>query len=72
MAIGYYVCKCGKEFTEPNKFNAHKSHCRIHLGEEKFNARNYLHMKKMSSLGLEAIKAAKEKREEIKQAQLEQ
>lgn len=28
-----YKCKCGKEFTEPNKFNNHKSNCKIHLGE---------------------------------------
>ena len=25
-----YVCICGKEFDEPQKFNGHKSHCKIH------------------------------------------
>lgn len=26
-----YKCECGKEFTKPNSFNAHKSNCRIHF-----------------------------------------
>lgn len=34
-----YKCKCGKEFDKPNSFNAHKSHCKIHLGEERYLAR---------------------------------
>ena len=25
-----YICECGKMFTEPNKFNGHKSHCKVH------------------------------------------
>lgn len=25
-----YTCECGRTFTEPNKFNGHKSNCRIH------------------------------------------
>ena len=25
-----YTCICGKEFNEPQKFNAHKSHCKEH------------------------------------------
>lgn len=28
---GYYQCECGKEFTNPQSFNGHKSHCKIHL-----------------------------------------
>lgn len=35
-----YKCKCGKEFDKPNNFNAHKSHCRAHLGEERYLNRN--------------------------------
>lgn len=31
-----YVCECGKTFDKPNNFNGHKSHCRIHLGEDKY------------------------------------
>lgn len=27
---GYYKCECGKEFDQPNKFNGHKSNCRVH------------------------------------------
>lgn len=26
-----YRCECGKEFTNPQAFNGHKSHCAIHL-----------------------------------------
>lgn len=33
---GLYVCECGEEFDNPQKFNGHKSHCIIHLGEERF------------------------------------
>lgn len=37
--MGYYMCGCGKEFDNPQKFNGHKSGCRIHLGEEKYQQR---------------------------------
>ena len=26
-----YICECGKEFDNPQKFNGHKTHCKIHL-----------------------------------------
>ena len=26
-----YTCECGRTFTKPNSFNAHKSHCKIHF-----------------------------------------
>ena len=26
-----YVCECGKEYTNPQSFNGHKSSCKIHL-----------------------------------------
>lgn len=51
-----YKCICGKIFDSPNKFNAHKSHCREHLGEEKYLQRNYVQMKAMSKLGNEKKK----------------
>lgn len=31
MSKGYYKCECGKEFTEPQRFNGHKSHCKVHM-----------------------------------------
>lgn len=31
MIIGYYKCECGKEFTNPQSFNGHKSHCYEHF-----------------------------------------
>lgn len=34
---GYYVCKCGREFTKSQSYNAHKSWCKIHLGEKLYN-----------------------------------
>lgn len=30
MVKGYYKCECGKEFTNPQSFNAHKAKCAIH------------------------------------------
>ena len=29
--VGIYRCVCGKEFTNPQGFNGHKAHCRIHF-----------------------------------------
>ena len=25
-----FVCECGKTFTNPQSFNGHKSHCKVH------------------------------------------
>lgn len=33
---GQYTCECGKEFKKSQSFNAHKSNCRIHLGEQRW------------------------------------
>lgn len=44
-----YKCDCGKEFETAQKFNSHKSHCKVHLGPEKW----FLHccrLKKMSKI----------------------
>ena len=37
--LGHYVCECGKEFTKAQSYNAHLSHCKVHLGEEKYQTR---------------------------------
>lgn len=29
--MSYYKCECGKDFTDPQKFNGHKGHCKVHL-----------------------------------------
>lgn len=34
-----YKCECGQIFNDPQKFNGHKSHCRIHLGEDRYEQR---------------------------------
>ena len=26
-----HICECGKEFDNAQKFNGHKSHCKVHL-----------------------------------------
>ena len=44
-----YWCECGQKFDNPQKFNAHKSHCSVHLGEEKYLKRTQ-HMKKMADI----------------------
>lgn len=36
---GNYVCECGREFSKSQSYNAHLSHCKIHLGDTKYNAR---------------------------------
>lgn len=37
--IGTYTCVCGKVFNKSQSFNAHKSHCKAHLGETRYNMR---------------------------------
>lgn len=44
-----YWCECGQKFDNPQVCNAHKSHCRIHLGEEKY-IKQLQHMKKMTGI----------------------
>lgn len=36
MKKSYYICDCGKEFTNPQSFNGHKRHCVIHLGKDRY------------------------------------
>ena len=26
-----YICECGKEFDNPQKFNGHKQGCKVHI-----------------------------------------
>ncbi len=33
---GHYVCECGREFDKAQSYNAHLSHCRVHLGDERY------------------------------------
>ena len=32
-----YQCECGKICTSANSFNGHKSKCKVHLGEDRYN-----------------------------------
>jgi hypothetical protein len=29
--IKTYICECNREFNNPQSFNGHKSHCKIHM-----------------------------------------
>lgn len=31
MSINQFKCECGKEFTNPQSFNGHKSNCHVHI-----------------------------------------
>lgn len=64
-----YICKCGKVFIEPNKFNSHKSHCKIHLGEDRYNAR-YKHMLFMRDRFIESTRKRHENLLQIKEQSL--
>ena len=55
-AISTYRCDCGKEFSTPNAFGGHKSHCRIYLGDEKYFA-DLEHCRKASKIAKEKIHA---------------
>lgn len=36
---GHYVCKCGREFIKSQSYNAHLSHCKVYLGDERYQKR---------------------------------
>lgn len=57
-----YVCECGKEFDNPQKFNGHKSHCKIHLGSkyEKILANDIINITKATKVRSERIKIKKQ------------
>lgn len=66
-----YVCECGRVFTEPNKFNGHKSNCRIHH-EAKGTLEQYKQKRVQASLAakVSGIKS-KERAKERKQQELD-
>lgn len=61
-----YRCECGREFTKPNSFNGHKSQCKIHLGEEKYNARIVQNKLKWKQAGKKATLICSQKSKEMK------
>lgn len=66
-----YICDCGKTFTEPNKFNAHKNHCIIHMKNcNKYNDLLEANKKRSDKLKQYYINK-KEKAEEQKQKELQ-
>ena len=58
---GVYVCECGKKFNNSQAFNGHKGHCKIHLGEEKYNKNHDLTLVKQEAM----VKASSNKRTEL-------
>lgn len=45
-----YICECGRIFETSNSFNGHKSWCKIHLGEERYNIRYKNSLKSMEKV----------------------
>lgn len=41
-----FKCECGKEFTNPQSFNGHKSNCRVHLEAKGIKYEEWLLMKR--------------------------
>lgn len=66
-----YQCECGQIFDNPQKFNAHKSWCRIHLGDEKYNQRLNL-QKQFAEIGKENAQIQHEESLTRKKEELEQ
>ena len=60
-----YKCKCGKEFESSQSFNAHKGHCKVHLGEDKYNKRLEQQIVNMHKGNQAQTAAAKAKRDLI-------
>lgn len=62
--IGHYICKCGKEFTKAQSYNAHLSHCKLNLSEEAYNDRVLL-QKENFKLGNEKLKLIRKEKKEL-------
>lgn len=60
-----YKCKCGKKFESSQSFNAHKGHCKVHLGEDKYNKRLEQQIVNMRKGNQAQMAVAKIKRELI-------
>lgn len=65
-----YVCECGKIFTKPNSFNAHKSNCKTHYLVKYGNLDKFI--KKNSKSALTRSKIYEEKSQLIKKEKLQQ
>ena len=64
-----YTCECGREFEKKQSFNAHCRHCKIHLGEERYN-KNLEIQKEKQKLALKGNKIAKNKRDKDNEEKL--
>ena len=62
-----YICECGRVFNNSQSFNGHRSHCKEHLGEERYQKQ----LEKQRATQLLAIEAtrrkSRERRESIQQ-----
>lgn len=62
---GNYVCECGREFTNSQSFNGHKSHCKVHLNDEhKIEMRHSINRKAIQNSNKSRSIRAQNKREE--------
>lgn len=49
-----YTCICGKSFTKASSYRAHLSHCKLYLGEDKYNFR--LQQQRVASIKANNVK----------------
>ena len=68
-----YKCECGKEFTNPQSFNGHKSNCVIHLKatgkyEERMKLREKQTLKMIETYAKKSEELHRKKEEEWKNA----
>lgn len=59
-----FICECGKIFDNGQSFNGHKSHCRVHLGEKRYE-QNLALTRNAQKLATQANAEKKSKQKEI-------
>lgn len=62
---GLYTCKCGKQFTKSQSFNAHKSNCIEILGKDRYEKKLEISKAGLKKATQVAADNAKRKRQEL-------
>lgn len=70
-----YICECGKEFTKPNSFNAHKRSCKKHFlakygNTDILDKREAIRVAKIKAVALKKSAALKQEKQAQDQADL--
>ena len=69
--IKEFTCECGRIFYGPQSFNGHQSHCRIHLGEEKYLSQ-LANQNKAQKIAVQAVKEKSKNFHKQKEIELQQ